>query len=200
MDWNSLRSDDPDLLFTRYTERYFPDAADLPRYLADFAKAFELRIAFDAPVIRIVREAESGEFVLSVGDGTEYRDRRVIMATGVGNGCRSVLRRHGHAGRANRGPHGARGEFQYADSVFADVLHVFRVEYALCVARRRAAAVVLLGGDRRGGRREIRRLLVCGQGERRTPAHRFESRGSDECAWADAADRAECRASSRDRE
>ena len=29
MDWNSLLSDDPSLLFTRYTERYFPDADDL---------------------------------------------------------------------------------------------------------------------------------------------------------------------------
>ena len=37
MDWNSLLSDDPDLLFTRYSERYFPDADDLVRYLADFA-------------------------------------------------------------------------------------------------------------------------------------------------------------------
>lgn len=27
MDWNSLLSDDPDLLFTRYTDRYFPYAA-----------------------------------------------------------------------------------------------------------------------------------------------------------------------------
>src|SRR5207237_565992 len=36
MDWNSLLSDDPRLLFTRYSERYFPDPADLVRYLADF--------------------------------------------------------------------------------------------------------------------------------------------------------------------
>ena len=28
-DWNSLLSDDPRLLFTRYSERYFPDADDL---------------------------------------------------------------------------------------------------------------------------------------------------------------------------
>ena len=37
MDWNSLLSDDPRLLFTRYTERYFADADDLVRYLADYA-------------------------------------------------------------------------------------------------------------------------------------------------------------------
>ena len=44
MDWNSLLSEDPRLLFTRYTERYFPDADDLVRYLRDFAEGFQLRI------------------------------------------------------------------------------------------------------------------------------------------------------------
>jgi len=29
MDWNSLRSDDPNLRFARYSERYFPAADDL---------------------------------------------------------------------------------------------------------------------------------------------------------------------------
>jgi protoporphyrinogen oxidase len=31
-DWNSLLSDHEDLLFTRYSERYFPAADDLLRY------------------------------------------------------------------------------------------------------------------------------------------------------------------------
>ncbi|HEV2634564.1 MAG TPA: NAD(P)-binding domain-containing protein [Actinocrinis sp.] len=91
MDWNSLLSDDPDLLFTRYTERYFPPADELPRYLGDFAKALGLRVAFDAPVVRVDRE-EDGVFVVEVGaggeggteGGTAYRARRVVMATGVG--------------------------------------------------------------------------------------------------------------------
>ena len=38
MDWNSLLSPDPDLLFSRYSKRYFPHADDLVRYLADFAE------------------------------------------------------------------------------------------------------------------------------------------------------------------
>ena len=37
MDWNSLLSDDPALRFTRYSERYFPPADEMVRYLADFA-------------------------------------------------------------------------------------------------------------------------------------------------------------------
>jgi hypothetical protein len=36
-DWNSLRSDDPALRFTRYSERYFPPADEMVRYLGDFA-------------------------------------------------------------------------------------------------------------------------------------------------------------------
>jgi|GEM_PF-124183 len=39
MDWNSLLSDDPRLLFTRYSGRYLPDADDLVRYLADLGAA-----------------------------------------------------------------------------------------------------------------------------------------------------------------
>jgi hypothetical protein len=36
-DWNSLLSDDPALRFTRYSERYFPPADEMVRYLGDFA-------------------------------------------------------------------------------------------------------------------------------------------------------------------
>ena len=42
-DWNSLLSDDPELRFTRYTGRYFPDADDYLRYLNDFATTHALR-------------------------------------------------------------------------------------------------------------------------------------------------------------
>src|SRR5690348_12722646 len=43
-DWNSLLSDDPELLFKNYSKRYFPTADDLVRYLGDFARG--LRIAY----------------------------------------------------------------------------------------------------------------------------------------------------------
>ena len=45
LDWNSLLSDDPALLFTTYTERYFPDADVMVRYLADFAAKTGVRSA-----------------------------------------------------------------------------------------------------------------------------------------------------------
>src|SRR5688572_15182827 len=46
-DWNSLLSDDPRLRFTRYSDRYFPDAAELSRYLEDFAREQMLRVKYN---------------------------------------------------------------------------------------------------------------------------------------------------------
>ena len=60
MDWNSLLSDDSRLLFTRYTERYFPDADDLVRYLGDFARAHDLHVEYDTPVARVTLEYGPG--------------------------------------------------------------------------------------------------------------------------------------------
>ena len=81
MDWNSLLSDDPDLRFTRYTERYFPDADDMVRYLADYAAALELRIVYGTRVRSVQRT--NGGFVLLDEDGGTHRGRRVIVASGV---------------------------------------------------------------------------------------------------------------------
>jgi thioredoxin reductase len=80
VDWNSLLSDDPDLLFTRYSERYFPAADDFVRYLGDFAEATGLRVAYDSRVVRIERD---GDFRVTTEDGTVRTARRVIAATGV---------------------------------------------------------------------------------------------------------------------
>jgi thioredoxin reductase len=80
MDWNSLLSDDPDLLFTRYSERYFPAADDLLRYLGDFAQANRLRVRYGT---RIVNVARYGEFVATDQLGRKYRAPRIVVATGV---------------------------------------------------------------------------------------------------------------------
>jgi len=81
MDWNSLLSPDPSLLFTRYSARYFPHADDMVRYLADFVAAFELNVAYDTQVELIRRD--DGGFVLTDQHGTERRARRLVVATGV---------------------------------------------------------------------------------------------------------------------
>ncbi|WP_420309539.1 NAD(P)-binding domain-containing protein [Streptomyces sp. YS-B37] len=81
MDWNSLLSPDPNLLFSRYSKRYFPHADDLVRYLADFAEAFKLDIAYDTRVERIRRDEDG--FTVTDQHGHEHRARRLVMATGL---------------------------------------------------------------------------------------------------------------------
>ncbi|GLZ05225.1 pyridine nucleotide-disulfide oxidoreductase [Actinomadura sp. NBRC 104412] len=83
MDWNSLLSDDPDLLFTRYSERYFPDAADMVRYLADFADACGANVVYGSRVVSVTRDGERGPFRVTDERGRSYSARRVIVATGV---------------------------------------------------------------------------------------------------------------------
>ncbi|OPC80878.1 pyridine nucleotide-disulfide oxidoreductase [Embleya scabrispora] len=82
MDWNSLLSPDPELLFNRYSKRYFPHADDLVRYLADFAAAFELDIAYDTRVERIGRRADGG-FTATDQRGERHHARRLVVATGL---------------------------------------------------------------------------------------------------------------------
>jgi thioredoxin reductase len=81
MDWNSLLSPDPGLLFTRYTERYFPAADDLLRYLADYAQKFDLKISYETTVDRIRRDGNA--FEIADTGGRTWPARRVIVATGV---------------------------------------------------------------------------------------------------------------------
>ena len=80
LDWNSLLTDDPALLFTGYTGRYFPDADLMVRYLADFAAKTGVNVRYDTRVTNIARSGD--EFVVRAGDET-FRARRVVVATGV---------------------------------------------------------------------------------------------------------------------
>jgi thioredoxin reductase len=80
LDWNSLLSDDPALRFTSWTERYFPDAEVMVRYLADFAARTGVKVRYDTRVTRISRA--NGIFTVTAGDST-WQARRVIVATGV---------------------------------------------------------------------------------------------------------------------
>lgn len=85
MDWNSLLSDDPGLLFTRYTDRYFPDPDDYLRYLADYAAACGLRVRYDTRVTHVARDDDlEGGFVLTDERNEALRAERVVVATGFG--------------------------------------------------------------------------------------------------------------------
>ncbi|HCT78432.1 MAG TPA: pyridine nucleotide-disulfide oxidoreductase [Micromonosporaceae bacterium] len=81
MDWNSLLSDDPELLFTRYSGRYFPDAEDMVRYLADFAGATGLVVKYGTKVQQVAKS--DGRFHVTDQEGQVYGGARLIVATGV---------------------------------------------------------------------------------------------------------------------
>lgn len=82
MDWNSMLSDDPELLFIRYTERYFPQADDYVRYLCDFASRPGLNVRTSTRAARVTRD--EGVFVVTDDGGNVHRGRRLIVATGFG--------------------------------------------------------------------------------------------------------------------
>jgi thioredoxin reductase len=80
VDWNSLLSDDPDLLFTRYSDRYFPSADDLVRYLDDFASASRLHVQYETRVTHI---GKNGCYRATDDRGRVYEAKRLIIATGM---------------------------------------------------------------------------------------------------------------------
>jgi thioredoxin reductase len=79
MDWNSLLSDRERLLFTRYTERYFPDADVMVRYLTDFAEALGLNIHYGARAVLITKDEC---FRVLDQHGDVYEAPLLILATG----------------------------------------------------------------------------------------------------------------------
>lgn len=88
MDWNSLLAfDDDGPLFTSYSPSYFPSAEDLLRYLADYARRYELRIDYETTAVRVARPGGAGggagDFAVTDSRGRVHAARRVIVATGV---------------------------------------------------------------------------------------------------------------------
>lgn len=79
-DWNSLLCDDPGLLFKNYSERYFPPADEMVRYLGAFAKRFDLNVRTNSRVTAVRRD---GDFHVTIESGEEFVAKRLIVATGV---------------------------------------------------------------------------------------------------------------------
>src|SRR5262249_59097362 len=61
-DWNSLLSDERKPLFTDYTDRYFPHADVLVRYLRDFADMHGLNVCTGARITEVTRHEDAGVF------------------------------------------------------------------------------------------------------------------------------------------
>lgn len=86
-DWNSLLSDDPELVFPRYSADYFPKADDLVTYLRDFRTRHDLRVVTGCTVTRVSRGEDPEQpgtslFTVTDADGTVRRAHRVIVCTG----------------------------------------------------------------------------------------------------------------------
>ncbi|XP_051015860.1 FAD-dependent oxidoreductase domain-containing protein 2 isoform X1 [Acomys russatus] len=87
-DWNSLLSDDPQLLFRHYSQAYFPDASDMVRYLGDFAQRLGLRVLYNTNITRVTLDknpqAWNGHyFLLTDQKGQTYQCSILLVATGL---------------------------------------------------------------------------------------------------------------------
>jgi thioredoxin reductase len=87
-DWNSLLTDD-DFLFKEYSKDFYPDSADLVRYMNDFYKRYNLNILFNTTVYNIDRIDPSNndgyryELTIKNDNNTLYRCKKLIIATGL---------------------------------------------------------------------------------------------------------------------
>ncbi|WP_291413015.1 NAD(P)-binding domain-containing protein [Actinophytocola sp.] len=81
MDWNSLLSDEDGLLFTRYSERYFPRADEMVRYLTDFAESTGLRVRYGTRAVEVTR-GDDDLFRVVDQRGEVFEALRLVVATG----------------------------------------------------------------------------------------------------------------------
>jgi thioredoxin reductase len=79
-DWNSLLSDNHNLLFKKYSKEYFPNADNLVDYLYDYADLHALNIKFNIEVINIEK---NNYFTVTDQYGQRYTSYCVIIATGL---------------------------------------------------------------------------------------------------------------------
>jgi thioredoxin reductase len=79
-DWNSLLSDDEEMLLKRYSKDYFPGADVLVKYLRDFADHAGLDIKYG---VRVVKVSKGEHFSLTDQQGGRYTCARLIIATGT---------------------------------------------------------------------------------------------------------------------
>lgn len=79
-DWNSLLSDNPDLRFPRYSDRYFPNPDVLLKYIQDFVNYYGINIQYNFEVKRIAKSGD--QFVVTNRAGETFTSDRLILATG----------------------------------------------------------------------------------------------------------------------
>lgn len=82
-DWNSLLNEE-DLLFTNYSDEYYPSNKDLVLYLNDFAIKNNLNIVYNSNVIKVNKNEEDYELeVIENEKEFKYSCNKLIIATGL---------------------------------------------------------------------------------------------------------------------
>lgn len=81
-DWHSLLTHDHSFRYRGYSKDLFPQADTLMQYLRDFRDHFGINMKCNTNVTYIDRDPGTRHFILSAADGTEYRCRTLLMATG----------------------------------------------------------------------------------------------------------------------
>ncbi len=79
-DWNSLLSDNDQLLFKKYSQDYFPPSQVLTTYLQDFVDYYQLPIKYEVEVVKITK---NHIFEIADSAGNYYNCRYLIIATGM---------------------------------------------------------------------------------------------------------------------
>jgi len=80
-DWNSLLSDNGDMLFKNYSRDYFPNPDALCQYLVDYANFYDIKVKYDTEVVNVSKQ--NGQFVVTDAMGNTYTGRRLVVATGI---------------------------------------------------------------------------------------------------------------------
>lgn len=80
-DWNSLVSDSNSLLFSKFSDEYFPSADCMPKYLRQFQNQNHIKVKHNIQVTEINRIDET--FVLKTSSNITYFASKVIIATGL---------------------------------------------------------------------------------------------------------------------
>lgn len=76
-DWNSLLSDDPDLLFKRVSAEFYPQADAFPVYLSMFEKKLGLNVRYGVDIgkIRALQSATGRRYILTDQNAADYTCR-----------------------------------------------------------------------------------------------------------------------------
>lgn len=81
-DWNSLISDNDDLLMTKYSKDFFPKADTLVKYLKDYAEKLNLKMQYNTYIINVVKN-DDDSYTLTDKKKNTYSCQYLIVSTGL---------------------------------------------------------------------------------------------------------------------